>query len=112
MTKRQRILQNERMRSKYERKYYKAVRTPLKTFISSFTTVLENEGAQALQTFISGDIRTADLGPPIQRMYVELGLEKANTSLKALRALPKVRKKKINLGFNSEWTAAILEYFG
>jgi hypothetical protein len=112
MTKRQLIIRNERMRRRYEDKYYKAVRKPLKDFISSFTSVLQNQGAQALQTFISGDIRTVELGQPLNRMYVELGLEKANVSLKALRALPKVRAKKINLGFNSEWTAAILEYFG
>jgi hypothetical protein len=97
------------MRRRYEGKYYKAVRKPLKDFISSFTSVLKNQGTQALQTFISGDIRTVELGQPLNRMYVELGWEKANVSLKALRALPKVRTKKINLGFNREWTAAILE---
>jgi hypothetical protein len=111
MTKRQLILRNERMRRRYEDKYFRPVKKPLKAFISSFTSVLQNQGAQALQTFISGDIRTVELAEPLQRMYVELTLEKANTSLKALRVLPKVRTKKINLGFNSEWTALVLEYF-
>lgn len=100
------------MRRRYEKKYYQPVKKPLKAFISSFTTVLKNQGAQALQTFISGDIRTVEIAEPLNKMYVELGLDKANTSLKALRSLPKIKKKKINLGFNSEWTAAILEYFG
>jgi hypothetical protein len=112
MTKRQLIRNNERMRRKYEDKYYQPVKKPLKAFISSFTTVLKNQGTEALQTFISGDIRTVEIAEPLQRMYVGLSLEKANTSLKALRALPKVRTKKINLGFNSEWTAQVLEYFG
>jgi hypothetical protein len=112
MTKRQLILRNERMRRKYEDKYFRPVKKPLKAFISSFTSVLKNQGTEALQTFISGDIRTAGIAEPLQGMYVGLSLEKANTSLKALRALPKVRTKKINLGFNGEWTTQVLEYFG
>jgi hypothetical protein len=99
------------MRRRYEDKYFNPVKKPLKTFISSFTSVLKNQGVQALQTFVSSDIRTVEIGESLNKMYTELGLEKANQSLRALRLLPKIRVKKINLGFNSEWTAAILEYF-
>jgi uncharacterized protein YnzC (UPF0291/DUF896 family) len=111
MTRRQLIRQNEKLRTKYEKKYFKPVKKAMKDHISSFTTVLENQGVDAVRAKTS-DISIAEIGEPVMKMYTELGLEKANTALKALRMLPKVRTKKINLGFNSEWTAAILEYFG
>lgn len=112
MTKRQLIIANERMRRRYETKFFKPVKKALKDHVETYSAVLKENGTTGLQIYLSGDTSTAAVGEPIGKMYVELGLEKANSSLKALRTLPKVQKKKINLGYNSEWTAAILEYFG
>jgi uncharacterized protein with gpF-like domain len=100
------------MRRRYEAKFFKPVKAALREYIDGYTEVLKAIGVQALQTKLSSDISTAKIGEPISEMYVELGLEKANSSLKALQLLPRVQKKKINLGYNTEWTAAILEYFG
>lgn len=112
MTKRELIRQNERLRRYYEQKYTKPVKQAMKRYISSFTNVLKNEGVQALQRMLSNLPPVAEVGPPIRRMYVELGVEKANRSLAALRRQVKMRSKKINLGYNAEWTAQILQYFG
>jgi hypothetical protein len=112
MTKRQLIRNNERMRRKYENKFYRAVKESLDYQIEHYLQALKKDGVTGLQARLSELSFTGKIEMPIQQMYIELSLEKANTSLKALRALPKVRTKKVNLGFNSEWTAQILEYFG
>lgn len=112
MTKRQLIIANERMRRKYEKKFFKPVKQALADQVKTYSTTLKEQGTQALQSQLSGLVVIANIGEPIGKLYVELGLEKANSSLKALRSLPRVEKKKINLGYNKEWTAQILDYFG
>lgn len=111
MTKRQLIRQNEKLRRKYEDAFYPKVKRALKNYISSFTRVLKSEGVQATRLELSANLIAENLAPVIREMYVKLGLEKANLSLSALRKLPKVQQKRRSLGFNREWTNAILEYF-
>lgn len=111
MTKRQLIRQNEKLRRKYEDAFYPKVKRALKNYISSFTSVLEMQGVQATQRALSENLVAEGLAPVIRELYVKCGLEKANISLSALRKLPKVQQKRRSLGFNAEWTAAILEYF-
>lgn len=111
MTKRQLIRQNEKLRRKYEDAFYPKVKRALKNYISSFTSVLKSDGVQATRQALSANLMAENLAAVIRELYVKAGLEKANISLSALRKLPKVQQKRRSLGFNQEWTNAILEYF-
>lgn len=111
MTRAQRIRQNERVRNRYEKAFYKPVKKALKSQISSFTDDLKQYGPQMALSLMNSNLWNEELTAVINELYVTAGLAKANLTLRALRRLPKVQKKRTTLGFNAEWTAQILEYF-
>lgn len=111
MTRQQRIRQNEKLRNKYEEAFKPLVKKAIKNQLSSFTNDLKANGADVARNNLSVDLWNKELAPVINKLYVSAGLAKANVTLKELRRLPKVQKKRTTLGYNEEWTQAILNYF-
>lgn len=111
MTREQRIRQNERLRNKYEKAFYAPVKKALKSQLSSFTSDLHNHGLDQALNNLSVELWNKQLASLINQIYVSAGVAKANETLKELRRLPKVQKKRTTLGYNEEWTQAILNYF-
>jgi uncharacterized protein with gpF-like domain len=111
MTRQQRIRQNERLRSRYEKAFYAPVKKALKAQLSSFTSDLQQYGKEQAIANMDVQLWNKDLAPVINKLYVEAGLAKANQTLGELRRLPKVQKKRTSFGYNQEWTQEILNYF-
>lgn len=111
MTRQQRIRQNEKLRNKYEDAFKPLVKKALKQQLSSFTDNLQSYGPERAMANLSTELWNKELAPVINQLYVSAGLDKANATLKELRRLPKVQKKRTTLGYNDEWTQEILNYF-
>ena len=108
MISKQLTRQIEAMRKRYEAAFYKPVSKVMKSQISSFTKVLVEHGAEAVRSAVTID---AELTKVIQAIYTTGGVASANLTLRYLRQLPKIQKKRGSFGFNLEWTRQILEYF-
>lgn len=108
MTRQELILANQRLFNRYEKAFTPLVKRALKNQISSFTSVLKEQGPGAVSSVVVIDI---EMHKVIETMYITAGLDKANDSLGKLKRLPKVEKKKRTFGFNAEWTREIIEYF-
>lgn len=111
MTRQQRIRQNEKLRNRYEKAFYEPVKKSLKAQLSSFTGNLRRHGANAALASMNSDLWNQTMMPVIQQLHITAGLAKANLLLRELRRLPKVQKKRGQLGYNEEWTAQIIQYF-
>lgn len=83
----------------------------LKSQLSSFTSDLQQFGKDQAVANLNVVLWNKQLAPVINQVYVVTGLAKANDTLKELRRLPKVQKKRTTLGYNEEWTQQILNYF-
>jgi uncharacterized protein with gpF-like domain len=111
MTQQQRIRQNEKLRTRYEKAFYAPVYKAIKQQLSSFTSDLQRYGKDQAVANMNLDEWNRGLAPVINLLYVSAGLAKANQTLSELRRLPKVQKKRASFGYNAEWTQAILDYF-
>lgn len=108
MTRAQRIRRYTAIKDRYEKAFFAPLKKALKDQISSFTTVLRNQGPAAVNSVVVVDAKMAKV---IETVYVRSGLASANETLSYLRRLPKVEVKRRTFGFNAEWTNEILEYF-
>jgi hypothetical protein len=108
MTSKQLTTQIEALRKRYEKAFYAPLSRVMKEQISSFTKVMIEQGVGAVHSAVLVD---ADLAKVIQTMYTTTGVANANLTLRYLRQLPKIQKKRGSFGFNLEWTRQILEYF-
>jgi uncharacterized protein with gpF-like domain len=111
MTRQQRIRQNEKLRNRYEKAFYGAVKKALKNQLSSFTSDLQQYGKDRAIANTDLQLWNKELAPIINQLYVSAGIAKANKTLSELRRLPKVQKKRTSFGYNEEWTKQILKYF-
>lgn len=111
MTRQQRIRQNERLRNRYEKAFYGPVKKALKSQLSSFTDNLKQYGPTTALVLMSSELWNQQLAPVITQLHVQAGLAKANLTLRELRRLPRVQKKRGSLGYNAEWTQKIIAYF-
>jgi hypothetical protein len=111
MTRLQRIKQNEALRNKYEKVFYNPIKNALKTQLSSFTSDLQQHGADRALLNLDLVLWNKGLAPIIQQLYIRAGLAKANQTLGELKRLPKVQKKRASFGYNAEWTQQVLKYF-
>lgn len=87
---------------------YKAIRTQIKTFISD----LKEGGRDYAERRLDVVLMNPAIAPVVRRIHKKAGLYMAKKTLSELRTIPVRRAKAAgNMGFNSEWTADIQEFF-
>lgn len=111
MTRQERIRKNEALRKKYEKAFYRPVKKALEAQISSFTSVLRQQGTDAALTKISSQFMPKGMADVIQQLYVMTAVDSANRTLRSLKTLPKRGEKRATFGYNGEWTSEIIRYF-
>lgn len=110
MTKAEKIRQNERIRKRYANFFRPLVKEAFRKQIGKYVSSLKENGARAVLNEVPNLI-DPNFTAIMQQLYVRAGIAKADLTLRGLRRLPRVERKKGSLGFNAQWTNDILGYF-
>ena len=110
MTKAEKIKQNERIRKRYANFFRPKIKEAFRDQIGKYVSSLKENGVQGVFNQIP-DLIDPGFTAIMQQIYIRAGIARADLTLRSLRRLPKVEKKKGSLGFNAQWTNDILNYF-
>jgi len=111
MTKDKVILQNERLRRRYEKAFRPLLLEVMRDHYNLYISSLKENGVQHVLNDNTAFIIDVRLTALIRQMYVTCGIGRATLTYRALQRLPRVERKRGTIGFNAQWTDDILNYF-
>jgi hypothetical protein len=111
MNKAERIAQIEKVRKRYIKAFRGAVTNALKQQYGHYVFWLREKGPQYVLAHPEGNLIDGVMPKVIETIYVKAGIAMASVTYRELKRLPKKEQKAFNLGFNAQWTAAIINYF-
>ena len=99
-------LQWERRRNRIEGKYRRQIFAALQNQVSKFTGSLKSYTNVTQARNDINDVQFYELGSIIKALYIESGLKQASVTYRQIRQM---QAKFVGMGFNQEWTNAIIK---
>lgn len=101
-------LQWERRRNRIEGQYRRKIFAALQNQVENVVTKVKQNGPTQARNDIDSDVQFYEIGSIIKALYIQSGILQANVTYRQVRQM---QSKFSGMGFNQEWTNAILAYF-